>query len=220
MALNDREPDALLTISLDRLEPHPENPNFMNIESLMKLRRHIEQTGRYEPLVVRSHPRDPGTFQIINGNNRFRVLRALACEVADCLVWNVSDDQARLYLATLNRLCGQDVPERRAVLLEGLLGDSRSDELSRLLPEDRKQIEKLERVAGINVDDAPARRGEGRGAKIPIIVSLRLEECAARDLNLALDVIVRGKGERLSRGQALARLAKAYLQGLGTTASG
>ena len=216
--MSSQDQSALSRISLDSLQPHPENPNFMKVDSLTKLRRHIEETGRYEPLVVRPHPSDPRTFQIVNGNNRLRVLRALDYEAADCLVWKITDDQARLYLATLNRLCGGDVPERRAVLLESLLGCFERHELSRLLPEDKKQIERLERIAKFNPAEPPARRNYSEDLNIPVIVSLKLEESEAKNVDLALDVIISGSDEKLSRGQALARLAKAYLKGLRTTA--
>ncbi|MDD5190239.1 MAG: ParB N-terminal domain-containing protein [Dehalococcoidales bacterium] len=105
-------------ISVELLLEHPENSNFMNAETAQKLRRHIEQTGRYEPLTVRLHPSEEGKFQVINGHNRLKVLRALEFERANCIVWNLDDQQARLYLATLNRLSGKDVPERRATLLD------------------------------------------------------------------------------------------------------
>lgn len=131
---------VLQDIPVELLVPHPENSNFMDAETLKKLRRHIERTGRYEPLTVRPHPSEACKFQVINGHNRLRVLRALNHQRAHCLVWNLDDDQTRLYLATLNRLSGKDVPEHRATLLENLLGTFDIDELSALLPDDRKQM--------------------------------------------------------------------------------
>jgi ParB-like chromosome segregation protein Spo0J len=116
---------------------HPENSNFMNVETAQRLRRHIERTGRYEPLTVRPHPSEEGKFQVINGHNRLRVLRALNHQTANCVVWNLDDDQTRLYLATLNRLSGSDVPERRATLLDNLLQTFDVDELTMLLPDNR-----------------------------------------------------------------------------------
>ena len=74
-------------ISIELLLEHPENSNFMNTETAQKLRRHIERTGRYEPLTVRPHPSEEGEFQVINGHNRLRVLRALNCRTANCVVW-------------------------------------------------------------------------------------------------------------------------------------
>ena len=109
----------ILEIPIELLLEHPENSNLMNAETAQKLRRHIEQTGRYEPLTVRPHPSEEGKFQVINGHNRLKVLRTLKFEKANCVVWNLDEQQARLYLATLNRLSGKDIPERRAALLAG-----------------------------------------------------------------------------------------------------
>ena len=138
---------TLQDIPVDLLVAHPENSNFMAAETLKKLRRHIERTGRYEPLTVRPHTWEEGKFQVINGHNRLRVLRALNYQTAHCVVWNLNDDQTRLYLATLNRLSGSDIPERRTALLENLLATFDVDELSTLLPDDSKQIEELKRLS-------------------------------------------------------------------------
>ena len=127
-------------ISIELLREHPENSNFMNKETSIKLKRHIELTGRYEPLTVRPHPIEEGKYQVINGHNRLKVLRSLNYQTVSCVVWRLADDQTRIYLATLNRLSGNDVPERRAVLLDNLLHSFDIDELALLLPEDKKQL--------------------------------------------------------------------------------
>jgi hypothetical protein len=131
---------TLKDIPVELLVAHPENGNFMSIETTKKLRRHIERAGRYEPLTVRPHPGEDGKYQVINGHNRLRILRALNHKTAHCIVWNIDDNQTRLYLATLNRLLGSDVPERRATLLENLFGAFDNDELSTLLPENSEQL--------------------------------------------------------------------------------
>jgi ParB-like chromosome segregation protein Spo0J len=128
-------------IPIELLKEHTENSNFMNAEMSQKLRRHIEQTGRYEPLTVRPYPNEEGKFQVINGHNRLRVLRALKYIAVSCVVWNLDDRQTRIYLATLNRLSGKDIPERRASLLENLLRSFEMKELTSLLPDNKKQIE-------------------------------------------------------------------------------
>jgi ParB-like chromosome segregation protein Spo0J len=139
-------------IPIELIIERPENSNVMNVETAQKLRRHIERTGRYELLTVRPHPSEEGKFQVINGHNRLRVLRALNYQTANCVVWNLDDDQTRLYLATLNRLSGSDVPERRAALLENLLTTFDINELTTLLPDDRKQIEELKRLSRIELE--------------------------------------------------------------------
>jgi len=186
-------------IPLVLLLPHPENSNFMNAETTKKLRRHIEQTGRYEPLTVRPHPSEEGKFQVINGHNRLRVLRALNYQTANCVVWNLDDDQTRLYLATLNRLSGSDVPERRAALLENLLTTFDINELTTLLPDDRKQLEELERLAHLETGELAGRTIVGEEFQVPVILSFMLDESEAKEVNLALDLIINAEREKLSR---------------------
>ena len=48
---------TLEDIPLDLLMAHPENGNLVGAETLRKQRRHVELTGRYEPLIVRLQPR-------------------------------------------------------------------------------------------------------------------------------------------------------------------
>ncbi len=202
---------TLQDIPVELLVAHPENSNFMNAERLKKLRRHIEQTGRYEPLTVRPHPTEEGKFQVINGHNRLRVLRALNYQTAHCVVWNIDNDQTRLYLATLNRLSGSDVPERRAALLENLLATFDINELSTLLPDDRKQIEELERLSRLEPDEFTRQTIVEEKFQVPVILSFMLDESEAKEVNLALDLILNAENEKLSRSQALTHLARFYL---------
>lgn len=44
---------------MDRLIAHPDNPNRMSSGNFAKLVRNIEQTGRYEPLIVRPYREKP-----------------------------------------------------------------------------------------------------------------------------------------------------------------
>lgn len=198
-------------IPIGLLLEHPENSNFMNAETAQKLRRHIERTGRYEPLTVRPHPSEEGKFQVINGHNRLRILRALNYQIAHCVVWDLDDDQTRLYLATLNRLSGSDVPERRAVLLEKLLDTFDIDELSSLLPDNEKQIEELRRLSCIELDDFTPQIAAGEKFTVTVILDFILEESEAKEVNLALDLILNQEKKELSRGQALLYLARFYL---------
>lgn len=203
---------TLQDIPIELLVAHPENSNFMNAEMLNKLRRHIERTGRYEPLTVRPHPSEEGKFQVINGHNRLRVLRALNYQTAHCVVWDLDDDQTRLYLATLNRLSGDDVPERRAALLENLLATFDVNELAILLPDDRKQIEELKRLSRLELDEFRGQTAIEEKLEVPVILSFMLEESEAKEVNLALDLTLSAENEKLSRSQALINLARFYLE--------
>lgn len=202
----------LQDIPVGRLVPHPENSNYMSVEMLGKLRRHIERTGRYEPLTVRPHPALEEKYEILNGHNRLRVVRAIGHKSARCVVWDVDDDQARLYLATLNRLAGSDISERRAALLESLLGEHDIEEISALLPDDRRQLEELERLSRLEPEDLVSTDAANRDrSAVPVILDFFLDEAEAKEVNLALDVVQQSEQEETSRSQALVGLARFYL---------
>lgn len=190
---------------------HPENSNFMNAAVAFELRRHIKQTGRYEPLTVRPHPSEEGKFQVINGHNRLRVLRTLKYEKVNCVVWNLDEQQARLYLATLNRLSGKDIPERRAALLDNLFRSFDVDELTLLLPDDKKQIEQLKRLAHLEFEKLSEQRTIKEELKVPVMLSFTLDESEVKEFNLAVDLVINKEKGNLSRSQALVRLARFYL---------
>jgi len=130
-------------IALERLVPHPDNPNHMSRASLAKLMRGIAHTGHCEPLVVRPHPDRAGCFQIINGQHRCDALRKLGYETADAVVWNVDDAQTAILLSTLNRLVGRDSLDKKLTLLRRLRRYMSIPELAKLLPQTRGQLERL-----------------------------------------------------------------------------
>jgi ParB/RepB/Spo0J family partition protein len=135
--------NAIQSIALDRLIPHPDNPNRMSKANFAKLVRNIKRTGRYEPLIVRPHPDRPEYFQIINGHHRVKALAQLGCETADAIVWDVDDAQTDILLATLNRLGGSDALEKKLALLRRLNKRMQTCELAKLLPQTAKQVERL-----------------------------------------------------------------------------
>lgn len=162
-------------------------------------------------MTVRPHPNEEGKFQVINGHNRLRILRVLKYPTAHCVIWNLDDDQTRLYLATLNRLSGSDVPERRAILLGNLLDTFGINELSSLLPDNENQIEELRRLSQIESDDFTPQATASESFSVPVILDFMLEELEAKEINLALDLILNREKEELSRSQALLCLARFYL---------
>ncbi len=203
---------TLLDVPADLLVAHPENSNFMDTATLKKLKTHIEQTGRYEPLTVRPHPSEKSKFQVINGHNRLRVLRGLQHPTVRCIVWDLDDTQTRLYLATLNPRTGHEIPEQRMALLENLLADVPLDALAGLLPDDRRQLEELERVTHLEFDHfAPLVRAT-EVASVLVFLTYVLEEHEATKVNLALDVILDEDAADQSRARALVGLADFFLK--------
>ena len=135
--------NSIRPISLERLIAHPDNPNRMSKATLAKLVRNIEQTGQYEPIIVRLHPQRKGCFQIINGEHRCKALAKLGYKKVNSIVWDVDDGQADILLATLNRLVGTDQIDRKLALLKRLNKKIKAGELAKFLPATAKQIERL-----------------------------------------------------------------------------
>jgi len=217
---------TLQWIPLDQLQRHPENSNRMPPRLMEKLKRHIQRTGLYEPLVVRpldecgvrnaecgvEKERDAGTeerrdeepaagglllpftphsalhtphssfstphcrYQILNGHHRAEVLRQLGHTHARCDVWVVSDEDALLLLATLNRLEGRDDPAARAKLLAKLAGDRSPEDLARLLPEPADAVARLLKLT--RPPPAPLAAGAAALAARPMTFFLSEEQHA------------------------------------------
>ncbi len=144
----------LQMIALDRLEAHPRNSNVMPAALLDKLVERLRETDRYPPVIVRrvggdgdkDEDGDEAGYQILDGHHRVVALRRLGRASARCVVWEVSDDEALLLLATLNRLQGQDDPRKRAALVDSLRGSFDVKALAARLPEDAHRIRKLEEL--------------------------------------------------------------------------
>ncbi|MHC4285446.1 MAG: ParB/RepB/Spo0J family partition protein, partial [Planctomycetota bacterium] len=126
-----------------KLEFHPDNPNKQSKVIFSKLVRNIERTGRYEPLVVRPCPDNKGRFQIINGHHRYHALVRLGYKTADCIIWDINDQETDILLTTLNRLGGSDQLGKKLKLLKRLNKKMSTGELTKLLPQTAKQIERL-----------------------------------------------------------------------------
>jgi ParB/RepB/Spo0J family partition protein len=146
--------NSIQSIALDKLDAHPDNPNQQSKVNFSKLVRNIERTGRYEPLIVRPCPDKADCFQIINGYHRYRALTKLGYKSADCIVWDIDDNEADILLATLNRLGGSDELGKKLKLLKRLNKRIESAELAKLLPQTAKQIERL---TNLKMPSAPAK---------------------------------------------------------------
>src|SRR3972149_3835081 len=110
------------------------NANVMDEERLEKLAENIRREGDYPPLVVRPHPEEEGSYQILDGHQRLDILRRLGHQEATCYVWACDDRTALVLLATLNRPGGQDDPLKRAELLRELTQLASPEELAPLPP--------------------------------------------------------------------------------------
>lgn len=195
-----RNENRVSRIAIDKLVAHPDNPNRMSKAKFAKLVRNIEQTGRYEPLIVRPCPqknchscanRNPdddriSCFQIINGHHRWQALRKLGYKTAEAIVWDINDTDTDILLATLNRLGGSDILEKKLTLLKRLNQRMEVSKLAKLLPQTAKQIERLTSILDTRFsipDKHRASRSKYRA--LVFFVNDKQQEIVERALSLA-----------------------------------
>lgn len=161
--------NRISSIAIENFVSHPDSPNRMSKKKFAKLVYNIERTGHYEPLVVRPCPatgchscegRNPDInvktkrdcFQIVNGHCRWKALQQLGYETIDAVVWDIDDNDTDILLATLNRLGGSDVLEKKLALMDRLNQRRPSSDLAKRLPYTARQIHRL---AHMNSDSVP-----------------------------------------------------------------
>ncbi len=217
--------NVITQIEMSRLLQHPDNPNRMSKENFRKLTRHIERTGRYEPLIVRRASRVEHTakkspdmqyevrrmqYEIINGHHRFEALKQLGYETCDCVVWDIDDDEALLLLATLNRLCGQDVLDKKTALLEKLNSKLRADELSKLLPNTKTQIQRLLDLQK-NKTQIQITEQDINNIAYPMVFFLNAEQKTTVEKALSL-VSADASSKAKRNAQAITQIAKCFVE--------
>ncbi len=204
--------NSVQSIALDKLVAHPDNPNQQSRVNFGKLVRNIERTGRYEPLIVRPCPTSRGRFQIINGYHRCHALAKLGYKTADCIVWDIDDEQTDILLATLNRLGGSDELGKKLNLLKRLNKRMESAELAKLLPQTAKQIERL---TNLKMPTAPAKIN-AKCFAIPMVFFVN--DAQQEVIENALSLAKESRSEETKaarRAAALAQIAGDFLSATG-----
>ena len=214
------EPSGFEMAAVDKLVDHPLNANVMPAELLKKLKGHIGRSGRYPALVVRSlgNSKDfedqAGKLQILDGHHRLVVLKELGYRKVRVDNWgDLSDGQAQLLVATLNRLQGRDDPDRRAELLGQLQQslDFSATELAEVLPESQEELEKL-----LELKDPPAELAEPDSEQLalPWTVFATVEQIAVIEEAIALAEASNPPGEQgdTPQGRALCLVAERFIQ--------
>jgi ParB-like chromosome segregation protein Spo0J len=202
-------------IPLDRLVPHPLNANVMPDDLRNKLKAHIARTGRYPFLVVRPHPTAERKYQVLDGHHRVEVLRELGHSEVRCDVWEVGDREAKILLATLNRLEGQDQPLRRAELVHALLAEIGVPDLAGLLPESEAELEELHSLLEFPAEEIAeqlAAQAEAAEKTLPVVLNFVLSPDQARVIEEAVEAASDGVVGRDRQARGLMALARHYLE--------
>jgi ParB/RepB/Spo0J family partition protein len=78
----------LLRIAVDRLAPAPEGQarQDFNAERLQALAESLKRSGVREPIIVTPHGAEPGRFQIVAGERRWRAAQIAGLKAIPCIV--------------------------------------------------------------------------------------------------------------------------------------
>ena len=131
----------IVEISVDCLFEAPWNPNEMDPATLSLLTESIKRHGVVENFVVR--PIGNGTYEVLSGNHRLRVLRRLGELEVPCLVVALDDARARLLAQALNRIRGDDNLGLRAELVRVVLTEIPKSEVLSVLPDTAETLSSL-----------------------------------------------------------------------------
>ena len=104
-----RPAGAVRQVPLDLLEPNPFQPRTtIEPAALDELAQSIRTRGVLQPLLVRPHPSDPGRFQIVAGERRWRAAGAAGLHEVPALVREMADADAAA-VALVENLQRQDL---------------------------------------------------------------------------------------------------------------
>jgi ParB-like chromosome segregation protein Spo0J len=212
-----------MMLRLDRLDPNPRNANVLAAADFKKLVANIKRTGHYPAMIVRP---TGDRYMLLDGHHRRLALQKLGRTEGECQVWDVSEKEADIALASLNRLRGNDDPRKRAELVDEILRagvDAKS--LALMLPESQSQIEDLQLLMRADADVVAAMERvmapEPTEAP-PVKLTFTLFQGQYDIVRRALDVLLTEHelvGAKNADAQALEYLAVEYLSGVDAEAA-
>lgn len=142
---------------IDSMRPNDYNPNVVKKEQFEKLRREVlftyRSTGKIPPVIVRNCHTPPHIYEIIDGEQRYTILREAGIQQVPYMnLGDVPDAEARILTANLNWLRGDPNPHSYAKMIGQILSDKRAGldlvALGSRLPETTQVLSQLMSTMG------------------------------------------------------------------------
>jgi ParB family chromosome partitioning protein len=97
------------TVPIDRIRPNPNQPRRdFDEKELQELADSIREKGVIQPLILRPHPADPGGFEIVAGERRWRAAQAAGVHDLPAVVRDLDDTEV-LELAIIENIQRTDL---------------------------------------------------------------------------------------------------------------
>ena len=113
----------------------------MDENTMDRLRESLRRYSLVQNLVVR--PLDDGTYEVLSGNQRHRILKELGFETVPCAVVDLDDAHARLLAQALNHVHGEDDLGLRAEAVREILKRIPQEQVLAILPETSSNLSAL-----------------------------------------------------------------------------
>ena len=98
---DDAKKEKIEELDISLLDAFPRHPfKVLENEDLKKLQDSIKDNGILEPIIVRK--KDDGRFEIISGHRRKKACELNGLPKIPCLIRNMSDDEATIYMVDSN----------------------------------------------------------------------------------------------------------------------
>lgn len=196
------------TIALSSLRENRWNPNRMKPALFESLKANIEREGYLQPIIVRPlrsrQPTAESRYEIIDGAHRFRALRELGQEEAQCVVLNLTEKQAKVLTITMNRLRGAfDYVELAGLLKELEMEQAEIEKYLAYAAKEQEEILSLLRAPEVAPTEKIAREGD-------ILVEFLLTLPQEKIVEHAVKVEAETSGK--TWGLALASICEKYLE--------
>lgn len=140
------------SLPIEQLTPNPDQPRrHFEPEALAELAASIRNRGVLQPLIVRPHPKEPGLFQIVAGERRWRAAQIAQLHELPVLVRDL-DDTEMLEVALIENIQRADLnPIEEAASFRQLMDrfGHTQEKLAEALDKSRSHISNLLRLLNL-----------------------------------------------------------------------
>lgn len=192
-------------IPVEAIIPDPDNPNYVDDETMDALEVDIRERGFVQPILVR---REGEGYRMIDGEHRWTVVKGLGLSTIPAVITEDDGDDAKIRLLTMNRLRGQFVPIRLAYLLKDLAERIPEKELRRRLGMEESELRDSLRLANFTDDlgDRLRESAEKEEKEAPVAISFLLSQRDAR----VVERVLSASNDKGDRGKALLAICRAH----------
>ena len=204
----------VIELPIEHLREASWNPNVMDEAMLGRLMESVRRFGMVQNLVVRELL--DGTYEVLSGNHRLRVLRRMGFTWVLCVIVELDDSQAKLLAQVLNRVQGEDdLGLQVEVVREVLKTIPQSDVLS-LLPESAASLEALSSLGAEDLAEQLRAWQQAQAARLHHMI-FQLSADQVKVIDEAIDTAAArrtngGGTASTRRGNALYLLCREYLE--------